>query len=507
MPAKGSTGTTRRAPLRSDRGVKLYAPTAAKPHFRVVAKGEVERTSAPVARDFLGAAEKVKFAVDRLDPATARARREADDLFDQMVRWSKHQPTPVKRGDRTMNALCDRRLAELHDKGRAMTTIDQNESLMRLYVRPVMGHVDVAEWTCEHSLAVLRKARATCGAERIADLGKVLRSLVTLAHRKPMWLSRDEDPMEGVEFRVTSSSQGESVHYVPAKERPSTEQVDWLALSMQEVGIHTMSYLARRPKYPETVDRAWGWLLCEVIGKSGPRFGEAMSLVVSSVARPRAELEAAIEQDVTLSAADRALRRQAIIDLPHGYAVDPGRRLIWITETVEWEGSKPHLAPAAQRASGKSPKSKKDRWTIYPQSLLEAIVARCEYLLERFGPEKGPHALLFPANDHCFVKVPVDPRKPSRGQRWQDQDWWSRSHFPRTMYQKAVAGAEGWPESPPFPFENLRHHFATWAKRHGYSDELISHCMGHATVDYTQRRYYRTGADTIPQGMAASAYL
>ena len=472
MPAKGSTGTTRRTPLRSDRGVKLYAPTAAKPHFRVVAKGEVERTSAPVARDFLGAAEKVKFAVDRLDPATARARREADDLFDQMVRWSKHQPTPVKRGDRTMNALCDRRLAELHEKGRAMTTIDQNESLMRLYVRPVMGHVDVAEWTCEHSLAVLRKARATCGAERIADLGKVLRSLVTLAHRKPMWLSRDEDPMEGVEFRVTSSSQGESVHYVPAKERPSTEQVDWLALSMQEVGIHTMSYLARRPEHPETVDRAWGWLLCEVIGKSGPRFGEAMSLVVSSVARPRAELEAAIEQDVTLSAADRVLRRQAIIDLSHGYAVDPGRRLIWITETVEWEGSKPHLAPAAQRASGKSPKSKKDRWTIYPQSVLEAIVARCEYLLERFGPEKGPHALLFPASDHHFVKVPVDPRKPSRGQRWQDQDWWNRSHFPRTMYHKAVAGAEGWPDSPPFPFENLRHHFATWAKRHGYPDEL-----------------------------------
>ncbi len=507
MPAKGSTGTTRRAPLRSDRGVKLYAPTAAKPHFRVVAKGQVERTSAPVARDLLGAAEKVKFAVDRLDPATARARREADELFDQMVRWSKHQPTPVKRGDRTMNALCDRRLAELHDKGRAMTTIDQNESLMRLYVRPVMGHVDVAEWTCEHSLAVLARARRTCGAERIADLGKVLRSLVTLAHRKPMWLSRDEDPMEGVEFRVTSSSQGESVHYVPAKERPSTDQVGTLAVAMQEVGLSTMKYLASRPKQPVKIDREWGLLLSHVMGHSGPRFGEAISLTVLSVARPREELELAIDEDHTLSAAARTERQRALIELPHGYTVDPGRRLIWITETVEWEGSKPHLAPAAQRASGKSPKSKKDRWTIYPQSVLETIVARCEYLLERFGPEKGPHALLFPASDHCFVKVPVDSKKPSRGQRWQDQDWWSRSNFTRTMYQKAVVRAEGWPDSPPFPFENLRHHFATWAKRHGYSDELISHCMGHATVDYTQRRYYRTGADTIPQGMAASAHL
>jgi hypothetical protein len=48
MPAKGSTGTVRRAPMRADRGVKLYAPTAAKPFFRVVARGQVERTSATV---------------------------------------------------------------------------------------------------------------------------------------------------------------------------------------------------------------------------------------------------------------------------------------------------------------------------------------------------------------------------------------------------------------------------------------------------------------------------
>lgn len=294
---------------------------------------------------------------------------------------------------------------------------------------------------------------------------------------------------------------------MPVKERPSTEQVDSLALAMQKVGESTQQYLAQRPESPVAVDRAWGWLLCEVIGKSGPRFGEVMSLVVTSVARPRAEVEAAIDDDLTLSGFEREARRATLIDLPHGYALDPGRRLIWITETIEWKGSKPYLAPVDERASGKAPKSKKERWTIYPTSLLEALVARCSELLERFGPEQGPHALLFPAGDHRFVEVPVEPRKPSRGLCWQDQDWWSRSHFPRSMYRKAVAEAEGWPDSPPFPFENLRHHFATWAKRHGYPDELISHCMGHSTVDYTQKRYYRTGADTIPQGMAASAHL
>lgn len=507
MPSKGSTGTTRRAPLRSDRDVKLYAPTDAKPYFRVVAKGQVERTSAAVPRELLGASEKVKFAVDKLDPATARARREADELFDQIVRWAKQQPTPAKRGDRTMNALCDRRLAELHDKGRAMTTVDQNESLMRLYIRPVIGHVNVADWNVDHCLAVLRKARETCGTERVADLGKILRCLVTLAHRKPMWLSRDEDPMEGVAFRVKSQSQSEGVHYVPMKERPSTDQVDTLAIAMQEVGLSTVKRLAGRPNRPVTIDRGWGWLLCQVMGRCGTRFGEAVSLTVANVARPREEVEAAIEEDLTLSEDDRVARRRGIVDLPHGYAIDPKRRLVWIAETIEWKGSRPYIAPVEERASGKETKSKKDRWTIYPQSMLGAVVSRCRELLEHFGAEQGPASLLFPAGDHRFVLVPIDPKKPSRGLRWQDQDWWSRSHFPRTMYRKAVANAEGWPEAPPFPFENLRHHFATWAKRHGYPDELISHCMGHATVDYTQKRYYRTGADTIPLGMAASELL
>jgi integrase len=152
-------------------------------------------------------------------------------------------------------------------------------------------------------------------------------------------------------------------------------------------------------------------------------------------------------------------------------------------------------------------KSKKDRWTIYPHSLLDAVVARCAELLERFGPEQGPHALLFPARDHSSVLVPVDSRRSKGAQRWQDQDWWSRCDFPRSMYKKAVACADGWPATSPFPFENLRHHFATWAKRNGYADELISNCMGHATVTYTQERYFRTGSDTIPQGMAASDNL
>jgi len=84
MPAKGSSSTTRRAPLRSDRDVKLYAPIEAKPFLRL-ARRQVERTSAPVPVVLISKSVKFKFEPAHLDPITARARREADELFDQMV--------------------------------------------------------------------------------------------------------------------------------------------------------------------------------------------------------------------------------------------------------------------------------------------------------------------------------------------------------------------------------------------------------------------------------------
>jgi hypothetical protein len=507
MPAKGSKGTTRRSPLRSDRDVKLYAPTMAKPFFRVVAQGQVERTSAPVPTALMGASVKVKFEVTQLDQITARARREADELFDQMVRYAKHQPIAVRRGERSVNARCDRRLQDLKDEKCARTTYDQNESLLRLYVRPIIGRIEVADWNPEHSRMVFRAASSTCGRERLADLRKVMRCLVTLAHRKPAWLSRDEDPLEGVDYRLKPTTQSENRLYVPLNERPSTKQVETLALAMGEVGSKTVAYLAARPNEPVSVDRNYGWLLIQTVGKCGPRFGEAIALTVRSIAPLRAEIEHALEQDSTFSDRDRAKRRAAIIDLPYGHAIDPASRIIRITESVEWDGSKPYVAPIAERASGKKPKSDKDRWTIYPKSLQLPFVERCTELLKRFGPDQGPHALLFPMGDHAFALVPVDANRPNGAMRWQDQDWWSRSNFPRSMYNKAVAKADGWPVTPPFPFENLRHHFATWAKRHGYPDELIRDCMGHATVDYTQKRYFRTGSDTIPQGMVASQNL
>ena len=116
--------------------MKLYAPTTAKPYFRVLAGGQVERTSVNVPVELISASQKVKFDPARLDSVTARARREGDELFDQMVRWAKQLPAVPRRGERTIDALCDRRLQELRDRGRARTTYDKNESPLRLFVRP-----------------------------------------------------------------------------------------------------------------------------------------------------------------------------------------------------------------------------------------------------------------------------------------------------------------------------------------------------------------------------------
>ena len=142
MPAKGSTGTTRRKPLRSDRGVKLYGPTTSKPFFRVVIAGDVERTSTAVPVDAIPGAAAQGFDHAKIDRAVARARIEGDDLFDRSVAWAKQQVHVARRGERTIDALCDRRLQELRDKDRARGTYDKVESLMRLYVRPQIGEVE-----------------------------------------------------------------------------------------------------------------------------------------------------------------------------------------------------------------------------------------------------------------------------------------------------------------------------------------------------------------------------
>lgn len=78
---------------------------------------------------------------------------------------------------------------------------------------------------------------------------------------------------------------------------------------------------------------------------------------------------------------------------------------------------------------------------------------------------------------------------------------WGRSDYPRSMYQKAVAGAEGWSATPPFLLENLLHHFATWAN----ASVTPTNCSATSWVTPPRPSQEPTSgrADTIPQGVKA----
>ena len=76
-------------------------------------------------------------------------------------------------------------------------------------------------------------------------------------------------------------------------------------------------------------------MIVEVMGRSGTRFGEAIALTVANFARPIGEVRASIDAELSRTARGRAERYAGIVVLAHGYAIDPGRRVITITNTVE----------------------------------------------------------------------------------------------------------------------------------------------------------------------------
>ena len=404
-------GAKRRPPLRSDRGVKLYAPTLSHPVFRVVLAGAAERTTESVPKADMAAGQSAGWDGAGLPATVAQLREQADLLFDQMVAWAadrRNRPGGDDTAERTVDALCDRRLRQMEKDDLSLNRISNTEGLMRLYIRPAIGQLPVWEWTAEDTREVFELARHL-GVERRQDLGRLIRSLATLAHRKPAWLPPDEDPLDGIRYQKKATLHGVDVAYVEPKERPSSRQVESLALAMQIRGDVIQAKQAAKAK-PVALDRGWGWLFIQVFGKCGPRFAEVASLVVGSVVAPYGEIVGGIETDTELDEDTRQARIDGLTMLPHGFALDPGSRVITITEVIEWDKTAPHIRPPEEGRSGKPPKNGKRRWTIYPASLTEPLAARCSELLSRFGPDKGPTALLFPAHDHAFVEVATKGR-------------------------------------------------------------------------------------------------
>lgn len=452
MPAKGSSGRTRRPPLRKDAGVALYGPSQQRPLFRVVLQGVAERTVAVAA----------PWGSEGWDLAEREARLHADALFDQLVAYARQQnPEHNYQSEvRDWDALFARRIQDLKARNKAKRTIAKEIDVYDNMIRPVVKGCRVFDWNRDLTLKVMQAARRV-GGERQHDTWSLLRRLYKLAKSAPTWLSPGVDPFERLEApQRRAPEQGVADVYIPRHLRPSTDQVDALAVAMRERGLALEHSFASRPNKPVVLDRGWGAEFVGTMGKGGLRLGENLGLTVASV-------------------------------LGH----DEGERVIKVTHTVEEIDGQWRL---------KVVKNGKIRRTIVPESVWRPLRSRAEHLLDRFGPDLGPLALLYPAHDHDFREVEVVAHDGSVTILLADADFWDRRGIGR-MYHHAVKEADHWSAKAPFPLENLRHHFATWARDLGYSYEFISECLGHHSVAFTMQVYFRPSEKDLQAAIDLSA--
>jgi hypothetical protein len=397
------------------------------------------------------------------DPIWVEEKAWADEHFDNAVKFAKgvghHDPSGHRA--RTVGDVIEERerhLSEAVARGeRERRTFEKAESLHRLHIRPVLQTVPLLEWNGDHCRTVLR---AKVGDARRTDLGAALRALVTVAH-KQHWLPSDRDPMEDIVYWAQARVAGEAASTVPARYRPSTEQAKALAVAMGERCRTVQAYFAGRPKVPVVVDRDWGELICNVGSFSGLRAGERFALTVESVL---------------------GHRRPQQLHLFH---------------TIEGSDT--------GEMRYKRLKGRQERFTVVTEDVWPALVARAETLLERFGSDQGPAALLFPAHDHVMRLVVLDKEEAERrgvpvgSLGWRDLDVWDRSEFTRSIFKKSAAAA-GWPSH--LTFNHLRHHFAGWFfPRSGNPPDiaLVSMCLGHQSPQVTWNTYFRTTEAAISE--------
>jgi hypothetical protein len=222
------TGRLRQTPTGRRWRVSAYAPTPGAPFGRVVyiRPGTSKPTSGvPVNGQTLD--EKFEEIEGWLDQEAARGTQPADDA------------QPGTRPRRDLNALGDLYLDSLAAKGRDPDYIANRRSLLKVWVRPVIGHVLVDDWDSDASQKVIDNARAHLAAASLGDLRSTLSGLRSTAHRKRAggrWLSLDEDPLEDVSYAAGVGRQGASPKWVPPHKRPETAMVHKAIGAAAEVG-------------------------------------------------------------------------------------------------------------------------------------------------------------------------------------------------------------------------------------------------------------------------------
>lgn len=230
--------TYRKKPLAVfEAGTRIYAPSRNESRYRVVA------TDADGNRVFHKA------------PTEAAARARARELEAHLA--SAVPLGPTAGGARTVAALARSYRQAL--TGRSLRYQERQDSILRTWVLPHLGHLSVAAWTPAHSESVINAARAKLAPATVQNIGSCLRSLVTFAH-KSRWLSREVDPMWRVSYSIKPEHQGEAPGFIPRDELPNDEQCEALSAAFVDLGA------------PE-----WA-LAMRLASRSGVRWGELIAL-------------------------------------------------------------------------------------------------------------------------------------------------------------------------------------------------------------------------------------
>lgn len=156
---------------------------------------------------------------------TAKGKSKAHEIADEItarVQQASLETVEQIRENMKVSTLAQRYLATIPAGGYR----DRQEAIIRLWIKPQIGHLDVVEgWSPAKSKHILDTMRAKGLSQAyIQNVGSCMRSMISFAHAS-YWLGKGEDPMFKVAYQEKAKYQGESVHYVPRNTVPSLEQV------------------------------------------------------------------------------------------------------------------------------------------------------------------------------------------------------------------------------------------------------------------------------------------
>jgi hypothetical protein len=375
---------------------KLYAPTAACPAHRI--KFKAAETGQWVTR-------QVPAGVD------------PDAHFDKLELQLSQRVvvgTRLEAQRRDMRALHARYMQWLGTKEENYQTKVNN--LVDVWVLRSDGDLLVEDWGPEDSQRWIEAARtARLSPGRVEDLGVALSGLRNTAHRKTKggaWLSREDDPLEGVSYSRSGTLEGADRNFVPVSMRPTTAEAESLIKAARD-GCR------------------WPWMQTQVTTGvfCGPRLGEQLAL---------RDIDVDLEQ------------RELVVNFAVRFPM-PSRGVPWAL---------------------KFPKTGRRRRVPYPGRLHEPLRAACAVSLGL--PADAPLSAVAAAQRLKLERkfAALDDATPKRGRPIEPDEGLlfvdSKTGLPPT---KEIYGEEWrrirsrstWPAR--IPWRNARHHAATWWKR------------------------------------------